>query len=73
MPVENDPFVTVRFDDPMFKAQPSDHSQLTPFTVIAEASVFPFVVNVRPVELLDSVMAPVYVRVMPVAASDTLP
>lgn len=54
-------------------ALPSDQLQSTPFTVIPPFSDTPFVVNVKPVELLDSVMAPVYVRVMPVAASDTLP
>lgn len=69
----NDPFVTVSADDPIFKALPRTHSQSTPFTVIADANVTPFVVNVNPVELLDSVMLPVYVRVRPVAGSVTLP
>ena len=69
--VSNEPFAIT--NEPIVRALPSVHPQLTPFTVIAEDSVFPFVVKVRPVELLDSVMAPVYVRVIPVAASDTLP
>lgn len=59
--------------DPVFKADPRLQPQSTPFMVIADDNVTPLVVNVSPVELLDSVMAPVYVRVSPVAGSVTLP
>ena len=67
------PFVSVNASVPLLSALPSDHTQSTPLTSIALESVTPFVVNVSPVELLDSVMAPVYVRVSPVAGSVTLP
>ena len=68
-----DPFVTVILLEPMSKALPNVHPQSTPFIVILPANATPFVVNVRPVELLDSVIAPVYVLVSPVAGSVTLP
>lgn len=58
---------------PILKALPNDHAQSTPLISTPDASVTPFVVNVNPVELLDSVIAPVYVRVNPVAGSVTLP
>ena len=68
-----DPFVTVIPTEPMSNALPNNQPQSTPLTVIALASVTPFVVNVSPVELLESVIAPVYVLVSPVAGSVTLP
>jgi hypothetical protein len=67
------PLVSVIDSVPMFKALPKLQPQSTPLTLIALASVTPFVVNVSPVELLDSVIAPVYVLVSPVAGSVTLP
>ena len=57
----------------MFNALPNTHSHPTPFTVIVEANATPFVVNVNPDVDPDSVIAPVYVRVSPVAGSVTLP
>ena len=54
-----DPFVTVSADDdPISNALPSAQAQSTPFTVMSLFSDTPFVVNVSPVELLDSVIAP---------------
>ena len=54
-----EPFVMVNVNDDMLRALPKLQEQSTPFTVIALDSPTPFVVNVSPVELLDSVMAPV--------------
>jgi len=69
-----EPFVIImEVAPPIVRLLPSDQPQSTPFTSIALESVTPFVVNVNPVELLDSVMPPVYVRVNPVAGSVTLP
>lgn len=67
------PFVSVIVSVPMLKALPNDQPQSTPLTSIALANATPFVVNVSPVELLDNVIAPVYVLVSPVAGSVTLP
>ncbi len=70
---EKDPFVTVNPVLPASNALPRLHPQSTPFTVTALDSATPFVVNVNPVVEPDSVIAPVYVRVNPVAGSVTLP
>jgi hypothetical protein len=59
--------------DPVFNALPSVHSHPTPFSVIVEANATPLVVNVNPDVDPDSVIAPVYVLVNPVAGSVTLP
>lgn len=56
----------------MLSALPRLHPQSTPLTVIVFASVTPFVVNVLPVVEPLSVIAPVYVRVSPVAGRVTL-
>lgn len=72
----NEPFVSVNVPPPAALrsiALPSVQEQSTPLTMILEANAAPFVVNVSPVELLDSVIVPVYVRVNPVAGSVTLP
>ena len=71
--MSNNPFVTVKADDPISRAEPSVHSHPTPFTVMDDANVTPFVVNVNPDVDPDSVIAPVYVLVSPVAGSVTLP
>ncbi len=55
---EKDPFVTVNPVLPASNALPRLQPQSTPLTVIALANATPFVVNVNPVELLDSVIAP---------------
>jgi hypothetical protein len=68
-----EPFVMVKEVDPASNALPSDHSELTPFTVIADANATPLVVNVNPDVDPDSVIKPVYVLVSPVAGNVTLP
>ena len=69
----NSPLIMVIVEFPISMALPSAHSELTPFTSIEDASTTPFVVNVNPDVDPDSVIAPVYVRVSPVAGSVTLP
>ena len=55
--VSKAPFVTD--SEPIVNALPKLHPQLTPFTVIADESVTPLLVNVLPVADPDSVIAPV--------------
>ena len=69
----NDPFVTVIAVDTRVNALPKVHPQPTPLTVTVEAKETPLVVNVLPVLEPDSVIAPVYVRVKPVAGRVTSP
>lgn len=71
--VSNAPLVTVKDTPVALKALPSVHSAPTPFTVIGEERACPLVVSVRPADDPDSVIAPVYVLVKPVAGSVTLP
>jgi hypothetical protein len=69
----NEPFATASDKFGMLNALPRLQLQLTPLTVMLEAIVTPFVVNVSPVELLVNVMLPPYELVNPVAGSVTFP
>lgn len=60
--VSKDPFVTD--SEPIVNALPSAHPQLTPFTVIADESVTPFVVNVLPVAEPDKTIGELYILVI---------
>ena len=55
---EKDPLLIVKVFPPVSSADPRLHEQSTPSTVMGDASATPFVVNVNPVELLDSVIVP---------------
>jgi hypothetical protein len=55
----------------MFNALPSDHPHPIPFTIMLDANVTPFVVNVNPDVDPDKMIEPVYVLVSPVAGSVT--
>ena len=62
IPASNDPFVTVKFlpaEFPISKLELRVHPEPTPLTSNKPERAFPLVVNVRPVELPLSVIAPV--------------